>query len=388
MGEKMVGQRKGGNAGSGRGSARRRLAVLAVLAVLAGLLTASVASGAPHPFRAQDPLGYAEAQGDFDLGPEHRLRLETRVAPRAPQSVEDVEAMKRAFPLLGLADPFTGLVPAPPAADELPPVEPPEEQASYLPDLAVLPAADIYLATEMPDMPSAADYLPSVVTGEPFGAGAKPAVRFGVTIANLGRHSLELIGRSAPAPDSEDRLRVEALQCITFGGPRVAGAERACTRYVPIGSMSFHAQHGHLHIDGLARYRLLRDRGGRPDTGPGGTVSTAEKVGFCLGDLAWLGSRRLAVDEGWYRECRHTTPHVPVTARQGISPSWGDTYGPGLPGQHLLLNGAPDGVYWIEVVVNPADRARTIDIHEATRANNVSYRKIRISRSGTVAEGI
>lgn len=348
--------------------ARRRRG-LAGLLLLGSLLHASAVAGAPRhevavgdedePFAA---VVWAEA-GDAELRQGQRTRISPHTGPPEPP--------------LGLP------LPQPSEYEDpyIPPVEPPEPGAGpHLPDLVPLPAWGTYVDESA--LPTLGDLTLATVRQEDPFSGSRKALRFGVTIANHGRHSLEILGVPLPTGDPADPVRVRALQCVRFAGVRIADAERTCMTYEPVGSLSFHAQHGHLHIDGLAQYRLLRDLDGRPDTSPAGVLSRSEKIGFCMGDTTWLGRRRLVVDTGWYRECRHTAPHVPATFRQGVSPLWGDSYGPDLPGQHLVIDGLPDGFYWIEVAVNPGSLPGAVGLHEVSRANNTSYRRIQLANRG------
>lgn len=334
-----------------------------------GLLAVALVAGVAHArqdFSAQDPTGTVAVEGSAArAGDSERVELRAAVRPDAsPPAV------------------------APEQGDGEAPIGPPDLGAgAHLPDLAPIPAWGIYIDESVVGT-SAGDYVLATAQGQdPFG-GSRPAIRFGVTIANRGRHSLEMIGVPTPNTEAEEGARVEGYQCVRFAGPRVDGSGRVCQQYQPAGTMSLHAQHGHFHIDGFARYRLLRDVNGAPDRRAAGVVTTAEKVGFCMGDTTWMRAEPMTVDTGWYRECRHTTPNVPVTFRQGVTPGWADTYGPDLPGQHLLLDKVVDGIYWIEVAINPPDPSRTVTIRETRLDNNVSYQRIRVSGNRTKVEAI
>lgn len=361
--------------------------------IIAGALTLAALSvsgsswAARHEATTGDQLGVARATAwvdvrDGEAAAGHQLDV------RPPASGEPGGGPPAPPPTM--FTPFVqalveGLIgaPADPDAWYIPPVEAPTVDAGpHLPDLVPLPAWAVYV-DETNVATTAGDFAFATVTGEDPFAGSKKALRFGVTIANRGHHSLEVVGTPQPTGDQEDPVRVDARQCVRFAGARLAGGERTCVEYKPVGSLMFHVQHGHFHIDGFAQYRLLRDAGGRPDEGPGGLLTQSEKVGFCMGDTDWLGEGALVVDSGWYRECRHTAPHVPVTLRQGVSPAWGDSYGPDLPGQHLVIEDLADGVYWIAVTVNPANVPGAVSLFETNRANNVSYRKVELLKGGT-----
>lgn len=351
-----------------------RYRAVAVSVVLTVAMAAGVVGAAPrHGGEVSDPTGAVDAHGWIDWHADE-LRADTGVDVGPPQTG-----------WLPFHEFFEALLPETPRG-ETPSIEPPDEDdGRHLPDLAPLPAWAVMVDESIASTTVGDSALARLEGRDPF-EGSRRALRFGVTIANRGLHSIEVVGVPEPQADGEERVRVNAMQCVRFAGPRVAGGGRACQEYAPVGSLSFHAQHGHFHFDGLARYRLLRDRGGRPDTSASGVVARSEKVGFCMGDTDWLGQEPILVDTGWYRECRHTTPHVPITFRQGISPSWGDSYGPSLAGQHLRIDGLADGFYWIEVAVNPGNAAGQPPLLETTRANNVSYRKVRLYADGTLVD--
>lgn len=340
------------------------------------MLPMTAVAGPRHELRNQDPTGsvVGSAWVQEDRG-ELRQGHEVRVAPRAPSQ-----------PAPG--GPGIGFLPPPPEPGSyaLPQVEGPDlAPGMQLPDLVPLPAWDIYVDDSKVSTTAGDFVLDTAQSRDPFG-GSKKAIRFGTTIANRGRHSLEVVGVPTPTGNAADPVRVAASQCVRFAGLRVAGGARACQEYKPVGSLVLHPQHGHFHIDGFAQYRLLKDRGGKPDTSPTGVVSRSEKVGFCMGDTDWLGKGQMLVDTGWYRECRHTAPNVPATFRQGVSPSWGDSYGSGLPGQHLVVEKVPDGIYWIAITVNPGNSPGAVKLYETTLANNTSFRKVELSKNGTVAK--
>lgn len=351
---------------------RRSLGPLVAIAAF-GLLV-SPADAARHRFQWGDEDDPVSVRQDFEFGDVFRHAGTVAVRPRSSPA-----------PIPEIGGPLIAPLPESPRPEQLPSVELGEGSGATLPDLAPVAAWGVYVDESIPDVVAGDEALSYTDGSDPY-AGSKKAIRFGTTIRNVGRHSLEIVGVPRPTGDARDPVRVEAVQCVRFAGPRVEGAERACQASEPVGSLSFHAQHGHFHIDGFAQYRLLRDRAGRPDTRPAGVVSSSEKVGFCMGDTDDFREPHRAVDTGWYRECRHTAPHVPATLRQGISPGWGDSYRPELPGQHLVIEGVPDGVYWIAITVNPAEFAKIVRLQEVTRANNTSYRRVQLLQKGTAVK--
>ena len=358
--------------------------IAGALTLAGALWLGGVSLAARHEVGAGDPAGVTSARGwvDYRSG-DARVGHQLDVRPPAGGTPSGPGQPPGAPPSTVLTPFLEALVGVPldPSRWYVPPMEAPTvDDGPHLPDLLPAPAWAVYVDETFVGA-SAADSVLATVNGEDLAEGSRKAIRFGTTIINRGRHSLEVVGAPQPSGDAEDPIRVDARQCVRFAGARLAGAERTCVEYKPVGALAFHVQHGHFHIDGFAQYRLLRDHGGRPNEQA--VVSRSEKVGFCMGDTDWLGKGELVVDMGWYRECRHTTPHVPVTFRQGVSPDWGDSYGPDLPGQHLVIEGVPDGVYWIAITVNPAGVPGAVNLFETNRANNTSYRKLQLLKGGT-----
>ena len=235
------------------------------------------------------------------------------------------------------------------------------------------------------------------------GAGtppAKHALRFTTTIQNRGRHSFELAGGPwVPDPEHTDLLTTQAYQCVRFTGELVLGAQRNCVRYDAVGTLTWHAQHRHFHIDGFGRYELRRDRNGVPDMGAAGLVGQAEKVGWCVSDMwNWredptrgpVGERTddmlRPYERAWYAECTTPVLYTGASWRQGISPGWGDTYPAMYTGQEIPLIGVADGEYWIVTTINPRPNRHGLRIQETTWADNTSASKVRIHSNGTKAD--
>lgn len=256
--------------------------------------------------------------------------------------------------------------------------------APHVPDLVVLPAWDVYLDSDDPAETMTDDLVAHVTAHD---VPARAALRFGTVIMNRGPYSLELVAVPRPAPPGQASV-VELSQCVGFTGPRLLGAPRACTKILPVGVTRWHQLHGHVHLEGFLRYRLLRDLRGRPDTSPQGTVASGQKNAFCLRDSVY-DDHVPRLDTGWYRDCRATWPYVPASSpRQGVSPGWGNGDASGIPGQYLRVGKLTDGLYWLEVTVNAPEIRGMVDIREVTRANNTSYRKIRVSQGGTIATAL
>jgi hypothetical protein len=116
--------------------------------------------------------------------------------------------------------------------------------------------------------------------------------------------------------------------------------------------------HGHSHLIGFARYRLLHDDG---------TAEAAEghKQSFCLFDTT-------QVTPG-------AAPPRFTCGFQGMSAGWADTYGAGLDCQWIDITGVAPGRYFVEVAIN-AERV----IAESDYGNNVVRVPVYLYDDGTV----
>ncbi len=123
------------------------------------------------------------------------------------------------------------------------------------------------------------------------------------------------------------------------------------------GTETFDADHGHVHFDDWAQYRL---RTVNADGGVGAIVALSDKTSFCLLDLvAYDLTNPFIQIPPAYGSCGFLV--------QGITPGWADVYDLGLPDQWIDITGVADGQYWLEAEVDPDDR-----ILEADETNNVS----------------
>lgn len=130
----------------------------------------------------------------------------------------------------------------------------------------------------------------------------------------------------------------------------------------PAGSMTFHASHGHQHIDDWDSL-TLRINNGNPNPKNWPIVGTGSKVGFCLIDLGnCTSSSGFCVDSlgntlnssnipnyglgGGNYGCNQTV--------QGITNGYMDTYSQGLDGMWVNIPpGVCNGTYWLVVEVDP-----------------------------------
>lgn len=262
-----------------------------------------------------------------------------------------------------------------------------------LPNLAPLPPYDIYIGhAEQPQGPVWSN-LGSMGAGE---APTPKALRFTTTIQNRGAFAFELAGTPwVPDPEHPDLFTTQAYQCVRFEGPVLLGTPRLCQRYDSVGTLTWHAQHRHFHINGFGRYELRRDAGnGTPDLSPAGLVGASQKQGWCVSDMyqwredddapAYDGAAATARD-GWYSECTDPVLYTGASWRQGISPMWADTYPAAYTGQEIPISGVTDGVYWIVTTINPKDNEFGLRVQETTYADNISGSRIQIYAGGSKA---
>jgi lysyl oxidase len=207
-----------------------------------------------------------------------------------------------------------------------------------LPDLAPLPSWDISTSTVKK---THQDYL-----------------NFGATVGVLGGSSpLDVQGfRKA---DSEV---MTAYQYFWHDG-KVIGRTRART-------MGFDGKkgHHHWHFEQFARYQLL--------TASKKLAVRSEKVGFCIAptdpvNLLLPHAFWNPSEIGLGGNCGESTA---LWVRENMPIGWADTYDQSKAGQAFNITKLPNGTYYIEVIANPEHV-----LHETTRANDVSLRKVIIT---------
>lgn len=277
-----------------------------------------------------------------------------------------------------------------------PPQQVGDAELLTLPNLAPLPPYDVFVGpAEHPQGP----VWSNVGT---LGRGAAPtkhALRFTTTIQNRGRYPFELVGGPwIPDPEQPDLMTTHAYQCVRFTGVEVMGAQRNCVRFDSVGTLTWHAQHRHFHINGFGRYELRRDKAGRADMSAVGLVGRSQKIGWCVSDMwNWrhdasdgpVGEATDAVlepyERNWYQECTNTVLYTGSSWRQGISPGWADTYPARYTGQEIPLKGVRDGIYWLVTTINPKDNEFGLRVAETTWADNTAASRIQLYEGATKA---
>jgi hypothetical protein len=134
------------------------------------------------------------------------------------------------------------------------------------------------------------------------------------------------------------------------------------------GTMTYHPQHNHFHVNGFALY-TLRGIGGATTLG-----KTSEKTSFCIEDTTPIDLRMPgAPQSGVYTTCNPTM--------QGLSVGWGDRYGPNLDGQSFDITGDPEGDYELIIATDPVN-----NFVETNEGDNVSCIRLHINSAAKTVQ--
>ena len=174
-------------------------------------------------------------------------------------------------------------------------------------------------------------------------------LRLTTAMANIGTGPLELRGGATQGTAQDVYQRVYA-------------ADRTFTD-VLAGTFTYHPEHGHIHFDDFAQFRL---RAVLPGSGVGSIVASGGKTSFCLLDV-----------ERYNNSGPGSPQFLSCGQIQGISVGWADVYDRGLEGQSIDITNVPDGDYWLETVVDPDNR-----LVESNENNNITRIQIALRRTG------
>ena len=218
--------------------------------------------------------------------------------------------------------------------------------AELVPNLRPLKAADLSIAT--------------VDTG----SGFQRVLRLSSRIANFGEGPIEIFGFIEGANTSQ---MVPASQIIRWNNGQ--------TTVIPAGEFEYHPIHSHWHWENLVTFKLYNVVDPVDPYHPSNTlVATTPKVSFCLVDTekipGFSGSGQPSTPR--YRFCNRNT--------QGISVGWNDLYAWNIFGQWIVIEGVPDGQYWVILESDPTNLLREVD-----ETDNKSAVKIQIT-GNTVTE--
>lgn len=179
-------------------------------------------------------------------------------------------------------------------------------------------------------------------------------LRFTTAFANSGVGHLELRGG-----DILDNGNQQVFQRIFYDDgtfeDRLAG------------EFTYHSGHGHIHFDGYAIYKLREHLDGG---GIGDVVATGGKISFCLIDITKYHSNAGA---SRYNSCGQI---------QGVTAGWSDVYTRSLPDQWINISLVPDGLYWLEVIIDPDNL-----LLESNTENNIGRVLVEINRGGPTGGG-
>src|SRR5262245_25150991 len=176
------------------------------------------------------------------------------------------------------------------------------------PNLTPLPASNISL-------------VPNATTGT-------STLRFSTTSWNNGSGPLQL--EAGPVDTGSGKQQVYQ---------RVLNDDGSSTLH-SCGWFEWHPAHNHFHFDNYALYSL------QPVNAPGGSLRTGEKTTFCVMDTNKVdGTLPRSPATAYYSSCGNQF--------QGMSVGWGDTYGANLAGQELDFTNNADGIYQLEIEIDP-----------------------------------
>ena len=151
---------------------------------------------------------------------------------------------------------------------------------------------------------------------------------------------------------------------------------------VPTGSMTYHASHGHQHVNDWSTMSLRLAQPGVSDPRLWPVLATGGKVGYCLINLfTCSGSTGFCKTSHLYNQGTNLTNTTfgnnynlgfgdgCTDVRQGIKVGNGDTYSEGLDGMWInMMPGLCNGQYQIVMDVDPND-----DFLEESDANNYTW---------------
>jgi hypothetical protein len=138
------------------------------------------------------------------------------------------------------------------------------------------------------------------------------------------------------------------------------------SKTIPIaGAFVFDAQHGHFHFP-FVTYGLYRVAA---DGSPGAPIAISGKVSFCINDsFLYDSSLPNAGAIGNLGSCSDPT------SLRGLNIGAVDEYDQTDEGQSIVIDGLPDGTYWLRAIVDPDNY-----LAEADKTNNETDVKLTIT---------
>ena len=219
-----------------------------------------------------------------------------------------------------------------------------QSASDLLPDLVVDPAALAHTRIDTRTLPG------------------HRLMRLSTSTPNIGAGALEIRGSTVVAPDQQQVLQ-RIYRSDGSSSDRLAG------------TFVYHPTHQHTHFGDWAVYRL---RAVLEDGNPGAVIASGNKTSFCLLDVVPYdpGGELPVVPPAAYTTCGATI--------QGISPGWADVYDLELDDQWIDVTGLPDGAYWLEAEVDPAQQI--LELPPGGEDNNVSRIRIVLTADGALPD--
>lgn len=185
-------------------------------------------------------------------------------------------------------------------------------------------------------------------------------LQFSATVWNAGPAPLVIAGFRSP--HSQD---MKAYQYFYTPTGKPAGSAL-------VGGLYFDSDfgHNHWHYTDLANYLLL--------SANKKTVIISQKTGFCLAntdvvDYAIKGADWQPDTAALDRSCGAGDPDA-HTVSMSLAVGSGDTYLQQMAGQAFNVTNLPDGVYYIEIIVNPLN-----ELYLASGGTRISLRQVQLS---------
>lgn len=178
-------------------------------------------------------------------------------------------------------------------------------------------------------------------------------IRFSTTVFNVGRGPLEIRGVNDPVTRR------------TVASQRIRTIDASTTTRIA-GNFVFHPDHDHWHFEDFTSFEMWTHAA---DGTLQRMITTTGKMSFCIWDSDRMDDQpQGAPTRGRYERCPQDL--------QGLSVGWNDMYPARIPGQHLTIDGIPDGRYAIRSTVDPENR-----LMESNEGNNDVIVYVRLSGS-------
>ncbi|MAE65573.1 MAG: hypothetical protein CMJ18_14995 [Phycisphaeraceae bacterium] len=252
----------------------------------------------------------------------------------------------------------------------------PRRRGRRRPDVALLDPLEprLYFAVDLlPDLTPWVSQTRSYLLNPSIDQNAQPGqtlLRFTTATANIGAEAMQL--RADPKePDGSQNLYQQIFVDENDDG------QKDSLREVPIDQAKVFDDHWYFRFGDYAEYNL---REYISDTEAGAIVSQNHKDSFCL------------VDSTSFNPLPNDVPNVgvPIAPRthlqcgpvQGISRGWADIYSRGLENQYVNVSGVPNGIYHLEIIIDPENK-----LIEADETNNIRMRPVSVSVPGARIQG-